>query len=198
MKTILITFSATMAAVALVASLFLQSILGAFGLAAISIDTLQNLRTSKQVVDSMKKRHDQKKLKTSTKLVKRSGKRIAATALAAATIGTVAVIVTMASLEVADYCEEKEDLQEDANILYGTLDKFDLAQCIEEGKKDSQSLLTQAMIASGSAVSNALESTARYSAEKWASIKKASLQALGSTGEYAAGFWDATKSLVVR
>jgi hypothetical protein len=45
-KTVLFTFTVTIAMVTLVATLFLNTILGAFGLAATSIETLQNLKTS--------------------------------------------------------------------------------------------------------------------------------------------------------
>ena len=55
-KTIFLTITATIAVVIFVASLFLNTILGIFGMAATSIETLQNLKTSQQVVDRMKTR----------------------------------------------------------------------------------------------------------------------------------------------
>lgn len=194
MKTALLTFSITVAAIALVAVLFLNTILGAFGLAATSIETLQNLRASHQVVDKMKQRHSQKKLNVSRKLAKDSTKRVASTALAAATVGTVAVAVTMASFEVARYCEQKEELQGDANILYGTHVEFDMSQCLEEGKQDSKDLLDELKNSSVAAVSNAFDESARYSAETWAAIRAATVEAFQSAGVAVGELWDATRS----
>ena len=85
-KTIFFTFTATMAVVTLVATLFLNTILGAFGLAATSIETLQNLKTSQQIVKRMKTRQAQKKLKVTKRFAKRPAKRIASAAVAAATV----------------------------------------------------------------------------------------------------------------
>ncbi len=198
MKEIFLTFFTTVALVAVAASLFLNTILGVFGWTATSIDTMHNLKASHQVVERMKKRHDQKKLKATRKFTKRAAKRVASTALAAATVGTVAVALTMTSLEVSDYCEEKQVLQEDDNILYGTQIEFDLEECIEEGKEESKVILSQLKNSSVKAVSSAFNSTVQYSAENWAAIKKACLQALQSKGEAAADLWDTAKSWLMK
>lgn len=170
MKTILLTFSATLAAVSMAGYLFLTPLLGAFGLAATSIDRLQELVASKQIVDRVKRRHQQKRLVVSKKFARKSSRRVASTALAAVTVGTVAVAVTTMSLEVADYCEEKAALQEEANILYGTDDTVDMERCFEEGKQDSKALFVELRTSSADAVSNAFEATANYSAEKWDAV----------------------------
>lgn len=196
-KTILLTFSITLSTVTLIAYLFLNTILGAFGLTATTIDALQNLKSSHFVAQQMKMRHKQRKLKATKRFAARSGKRVASTALAAATIGTVAVITTMTYLEVSDYCEEKQDLQEDANILYGTKVEFDFDQCVEEGKEDSKRIMSEAKQYSIETASTAFDSTVRYSAEKWAVIKDATMQTLQSTGEGASELWDSTKSWLV-
>ncbi len=198
MKTIFLTFSVTVAAVTVAASLFLNTILGAFGLAVTSIETLQKLQASQQVVQRMTERHDQKKRKAAKKLAERSTKRVASTALAAATIGAVAVAVTMISLEVADYCEEKKEIQEDANLLNATQIEFNLEQCIEEGKEDSKAILSEMKNSSVLAISTAFSNTALYSGEKWAAVKEASVQALQSMGEASGGLWDAVKSWLTK
>ena len=192
-KTILITFSATIAAVSLAASLFLNSILGMFGLAATTVESLNNLRASEQVLNKVKHRHAKKKTRVAKRLVKRSGKRVAATALAAATIGTVAVAVAMTSMEIADYCSEKKDLQEEANVLHGTNVEFDTEQCVEESKDDAEALLTEAKTAVTSSVSDAFESTAHYSKELWASAKTATGHAYDSTSFALGKMWDRTQ-----
>lgn len=111
-------------------------------------------------------------------------------------MGTVAVAVTMISLEVADYCEEKQQLQEDANILYGTQTEFDLQQCIEGGKEDSRRLFNQPKNSSVKAVRNVFTSKADFSADRWAAIKEANIQALQTTGKAASSVWDAAISWV--
>ena len=68
----------------------------------------------------------QKKSRITKRFVKRSGKRVASGALAAATVGTVAVVAAMTTIEIADYCEEQKELQADLDILDGTSTEFDL------------------------------------------------------------------------
>jgi hypothetical protein len=197
MKAILLTFSVTLTAIALAASLFFNTLLGAFGLTMTSIDALQNLKTSQLVAERMKKRHEEKKIKTTKKYATRASKRVASTALAAATIGTVAVVATMTYFEITDYCEEKQDLQEDANILYQTEVTFDFDQCIQEGKKDSVTIMSEVKESSITMVSSALNDISQYSINKWADVKDASLQALQSTGNGAGVLWDSITSWLV-
>lgn len=144
LRTILLTFTATTAALGLAGSLFLNTILGSFGLVATSVETLRGLQASHQVVETMKARHQRKKLKAGKRFAKRAGRRVATAAVAAATIGTVAVTVTMAGMEVNDYCEERRALQEEANLLYGTDAAFDWGRCYEEGKEDAKTILADA------------------------------------------------------
>lgn len=193
MKTILLTFSATLAAVIFAASVFLNSILGLFGFASIPINKLQSLNNTHQIVEKIKTRHTKRKLNVSKKFYKKSSKRVASSALAAATIGTIAVAVTMASIEVIDYCGEKQELQEDANILYDTNVTFDYQQCLEEGKNDSQLILNEAITNSGKAVSDTFETTSKYSTEKWDELKESSIEAYNSTSEDADKLWDEVK-----
>lgn len=192
LKTILFTFTTTIAIVTLFATLFLNTILGAFGLAATSIETLQNLKTSQQIVERMKTRQAQKKLK----FTKRFAKRIASAAVAAATVGTIGVAVAVTALEANDYCEEKSELQEDADILNGTKTEFDYRACYEDGKKDLSAVLTQVKDSTVEAASDAWKSTAHYSAEKWTSIKESCSDALESAGGASSRLWDAAVAWV--
>ena len=89
LKTIFFTFTATIAMLSLIATLFLNTILGAFGLAATSIEKLQTLKTSRQVVERIKTWQAQKKLKVAKRFAKRPAKRIASAAAPAATAGTI-------------------------------------------------------------------------------------------------------------
>ena len=183
--------------VSLVATLFLNTILGAFGLAATSIETLQNLKTSQQIVQRMKTRQAQKKLKVTKRFAKRPAKRIASAAAAAATVGTIGVAVAVTALEANDYCEEKRELQEDSDILNGTDTEFDYAACYEEGKKDLSAVLMQVKDSTVEAVSDAWRSTSHYSAEKWTSIKESCTHALNQRVMPRHDWWDAAISWAV-
>ena len=61
MKSVLLTFITTLAALAFASTFFLNTLLGTFGLAATSIDTINNLKSSQIVIDKMKTRHHIKK-----------------------------------------------------------------------------------------------------------------------------------------
>ncbi|MGB5198417.1 MAG: hypothetical protein WBN68_11080 [Sedimenticolaceae bacterium] len=193
-KTIFLTFSLTLTAVGLAASLFLNSILGLFGLAATSVGTLSSLQASQQIVEKMKQRHLRKKARVSKRFVKRSGKRVASAALAAATVGTVAVAVAMTSMEISDYCEEKETLQKDANLLYGTDVAFDLETCIEESQDDANAILSEATDTVMQTVEDAFDKTGEYSREAWANVKRATGDALDSTSGALSDIWESAKS----
>ena len=193
MKTILLTFTTTMAALTFAANLFLNSILGVFGLVTTSVDTLTNLQSSQKIVEKMKTRHKAKKLDITKNFAKRTSKKLASTALAAATIGTVAVVVTVASIEVADYCEEKKSLQEDYNILYGTKQEFDFNHCLEEGKNESKMMLEEIKLSTTEAVNSAMSSTVEYSNEKWLAIKEASAEVFKSSEIATNELWSSLK-----
>lgn len=193
MKTIFLTFTTTVAVISFAASLFLNSILGAFGLAATSVETLTKLQSSQKIVEQMKTRHQAKKRDVTKNFAKKSSKKIASTALAAATIGTVAVVVTVASIEVADFCEEKKSLQEDANILYGTKDEFDFDNCLEEGKQDSKIMLDEIKDSTIASANEAIDSTIEYSNEQWLAVKEASAKAFKSSEIATSELWFSLK-----
>lgn len=145
----------------------------------------------------MKQRHNEKKLNTSKRLVKRSTKRVASTTLAAATIGTAAVALTTISLEVADYCEERRSLQEDANILDGTDIAFDLEQCIEEAEQDANTIFAELQNLSNKKITDTINATADYSEDAWDYVKDATIDAVYSTGEVTADVWDTIISSMI-
>lgn len=187
------TFSLTIMAVAMAATLFLNSILGAFGLVSTSLDNLHNLRESKQIVSKMKDRHKTRKANVSRKFVRKSGRKAASTAIAASTIGTVAVVLTVASLEVVDYCDEKKELLDEENILYGTGNTFDYDACLTEGKEESRKIIESVKNDLSTTVTSAWEDTRKFSNEKWEEIKISSMDALSSTAESAGELWDSLR-----
>ena len=193
-KTILITFSATLSALALAANLFLNSILGAFGLVATSIDNLSQLQASQKVVQTMKKRHTQRKSRVTKRFVKRSGKRVASTALAAATVGTVAVAAVVTTMAISDHCGEKRLLQEDGNVFHGTSTAFDLDRCLGESADDAEQILASATEEVQAKASGAFDATAQYSQGIWDDIKSATSRALDYTDSTFADLWNSATS----
>ena len=181
MKSVLLTFTTTLAALTFASTFFLNTLLGTFGLAATSIDTLNNLKSSQIVIDKMKTRHHIKKQALTKKFAKRSSRRVASASLAAATIGTIAVAITMTGFEVHDYCEDKAALQDEQNILFGTTNEFDFEACINEGKIESKRILTDVKEAASEHVSKAIDSTAQYSHEKWHALKESNSNTFSST-----------------
>jgi len=144
-KTVFFTLSATLSTLAFVSSLFLNSILATFGLVSTSIETLNKLHQSKQIVEQMKTRHTAKKKNFSKKFIQRAGAKISSTATSAIPIvGAVGAVIAVASIEVRYYCEDKQDLHEDENTLYGTQSAFDNEQCLQEAQDDSKQLIITA------------------------------------------------------
>ena len=139
---------------------FFTSIFAMFGYAALPIESLSSLTHSKNIVQKMQSRHKTKSANVSKRFIKRSGKKVAVTAVSAATIGTVAVIGTLTYLEVTQYCDEKQALNEDANILFDEQESFDMQACLEQGKQDSALIVNEAwqsVKSSGSEVFDSIE-----------------------------------------
>ena len=197
MKPVLLTFTTTLAALTFASTFFLNTLLGTFGLAATSIDTLNNLKSSQMVVDKMKTRHQLKKQALTKKLAKRSSRRVATASLAAATIGTAAVAITMTGFEIHDYCEDKASLQDEQNILFGTNNEFDFEACIDEGKIESKRILLDVKAAASEHVNNAINSTTQYSHEKWNALKALNNDTFSSTDDAVNELKDSLKSWLI-
>ena len=136
-KTIFSTLLVTLCIGLIAVKFFFTSIFSLFGYAALPLEKLKSLQHSKQIVKKMQHRHKTKSANVSKRFIKRSGKKVAITAVSAATIGTVAVIGTLTYLEVSQYCDDKRLLNEDANVLFDTQNDFDMQACLEQGKQDS-------------------------------------------------------------
>ena len=109
-----------------------------------------------------------------------------------------AVFVTMTSLEVADYCEDKRELMKDADALDGTLTQFDNNQCALEAKRDVKIMMDEARRSSDVVIRNALDETAGYGESKWTQLKALSMRAMQTTEQAAEALWDAVKRPLVK
>ena len=197
MKTILLTSSVTASAMALIFALFLSPILGRFGLVATSVETMQGLTAASRVVEKMRLRQAAKKARIKNRFAKRASRRVSSLALAASTIGTAAVVVTMVGLEVADYCEEKRELMVDEGILNGSAVSFDFEQCLEEGKAEAEGLVEELEESSLQAASSAIDATSEYGRMKWSALKRAYAEAIESATSASYDMWDAIQAWVV-
>ena len=139
----------------------------------------------------MKKRHKTKKLGVSKKYVKRSSKKIASSAVAAATIGTAGVVITIAGLEVYDYCEDKEELNEDENILYSKNEEFNYSECLTATSEDSKKIIYSVKEAVPKLVGEAWEDTKNISSDTWESTKEMSAVAWDASLVILEGIWKA-------
>ncbi|WP_275098765.1 hypothetical protein [Sedimenticola hydrogenitrophicus] len=140
-------------------------------------------------MEKMKKRHKDKKLNLPKKFVKRSSKKIASSAVTAATIGTAGVVITVAGLEVYDYCEDRKELHEDENILFKTNSEFDYTQCLADAKNDSNEIIISVKKAVPEMVDSAWEDTKDISNEMWAFTKKISTETWSSATSAGGKLW---------
>lgn len=145
-KPIISTFLITTSSLLLVGNIFFNSLFGMLGYAAIPLEQLHKLKASTQVVDKLKANHKAKKKKVTKRFAKRTGKKVGATAVSAATIGTVAVVGTLTYIELNEYCEEKRELLKEENILFNKNQSFDFTQCMEEAKADSTQIAEEAWL----------------------------------------------------
>lgn len=145
-KSVLSTFSITVVTMLFVVKLFFSSMLGFLGYATLPLEQFQKLKASQQVVNKLKANHKAKKVKVTKRFFKRTGKKVGATAISAATIGTVAVVGTLTYIEINEYCEDKNTLIEEENILFNKSDVFDFDACVEEVKSDSSKITQEAWL----------------------------------------------------
>ena len=192
MKIIFISISATLIVAFFVMSIFLNSILGVFGLASTTVDALNNLKESKQILDVVKKRHNIKALNISKRFTKRSSKKAAASAVSAATLGTAAVVITVVGLEVMDYCNEKQELHEEGNILFKTNNKFNYTECLSEAKNDSKAIIISIKNAVPAAILSSWENTKSISRETWEKTKETSIKIWQSASAVSETAWHAS------
>ncbi|MES9902801.1 MAG: hypothetical protein ABW168_08970 [Sedimenticola sp.] len=191
-KVVISTLSVTFATLAVAGTVFLNSILGMFDLAltsAESVQTINELKNSKQIVERMKTRNKDRKDAVPGKFLKRTGTKIASSAAAAATIGTAAVVVTVAAFEVESYCDDKKELHEDGNILNSTSDEFDYETCAKEATADTKRLMSSVKDSVTGSVADAWESTKDYTAESMTGVEESSSETWEKTKKSLKSWW---------
>lgn len=171
MKTIILTITLTLSIITATVAFAGQAILGLAGFTVVTVDKLHKLTAASQVLDKVKVHHSKRKLRTSKRFVKKASRKVASTAVAAATIGTVAVAATMIGLEVADYCEQQQEINELDNVLNGTNQAFDFNQCVDEASENTQLIFEEVKQAAIAAGSNAFESIKSVASDYLASAR---------------------------
>ncbi len=184
MKIVISTLMVTIITGVIVVKFFLNSVFSLFGYAVLPIESLKSLTHSKKIVQKMQHRNRAKSANVSKNFIKRSGKKVAITAVSAATIGTVAVIGTLTYLEISQYCEDKQVLNEEANILFDTDKQFDMNACLEQGKKDSAYFGNEAWQSIKKTSSDVLESIEQTSDELLDPSRKATTELFESIDEW--------------
>ena len=142
LKTVLLTVGTTLVAVLLVFKLFTEPLLAMAGLGYTSLASLQKLQAGNTVLREMQRRNDSRRQGAARRFNKKAQKKLAVSALAAATIGTPAVALATIKLEVDDECERRAQLHDDADLLFGTETAFDTELCLADLKTETQDELT--------------------------------------------------------
>ena len=184
MKAVLSTIFVIFFSAFIAVKFFFSSIFALFGYAALPIENLASLTHSKKIMQKMQSRHKTKSANVSKRFIKRSGKKVAVTAVSAATIGTVAVIGTLTYLEISQYCDEKRILNEDANILFDTQETFDMQACLEQGKQDSAHFANEAWQSIKNSGSEVLDSIEKSSDELLDPSRKATVELFESMDKW--------------
>lgn len=184
MKAVLSTLMVTIMSGVIVIQFFLSSLFSFFGYAVLPLENLKSLTHSKKIVQKMQHRNKVKSANVSKRFIKRSGKKVAVTAVSAATIGTVAVIGTLTYLEISQYCDDKKALNEEANILFDTNKQFDMNACLEQGKQDSAHFANEAWQNIKETSSDVLESIEQTSDELLDPSRKATTELFESIDEW--------------
>jgi hypothetical protein len=195
MKTVVLTFTFTIIAIALSAKIFFTSILTGLGYTVTTIDSLNKLNHSQQIVEKVKKRHKSKKIKATKTFVKNSGKKIATSAIAASTVGTLAVIGAVTAFEMREFCDEKKELLEESNILHDTDIKFDYSVCLKDAKEDSKKFIDEVTDNVSLASSELIKNTKIYSDETWSDIKASIQSTYISTSNFSSDLWSAIQRI---
>lgn len=168
----------------------MNSILGMFGFAVNSIEMVDDLARSNKIVETMQKRNELKRKNASNKFIKKSSKRISSSVLAASTIGTVAVVLVVSSLEVIDYCDEKRELLAEQDLLFDTNSEFDYQICLKEAGADSGRVAEEIKNSASSSVQEAWGDAKDYSDKKWNEITNSLDSMYDSTSTSTRNFWD--------
>lgn len=166
--------------VSLVSWIFFNSIVGVFGFATISLEAFNNLRESEAIVESMRDRHQKKKANLNKKVGKRASKRVATSALAAATVGTVVVTTAVAGFEAEDYCQERRALLDDQRLLFPDEDveEFSYEQCFDSALSDMTDATAELTDKSLAQLKSIWESLGEVTDQYYEELKAQGLEAL--------------------
>ncbi len=134
----------TLAITTLILKLGYASILAGFGLAAVDAKMLGKLKQSQRIVSQIKTRNQNKRVKARSRFLKRTGKKLVVGSAAALSLGTAAVVLTTIGLEVEDYCDYLDDLEQERAILSEESAEFDMQACAEAAKDDMNDLAEHA------------------------------------------------------
>jgi len=193
-KVILGTITITLIVMTIVASLFMNIILGFFGQGVVSLEAIQGLKASEQIVKKMKNRHKTKRVNLTKRLVKKSSKKIAASSVAA-TVGPAGVILVLGYFEAEDYCHRQGELLADENILFGTNKEFDIKTCLSTAKVDLEEIAKSSIAHANVTMEKTWEDTMVISKNAWQQSKELSNGVWNSAKKLSKGAWKGAKGL---
>jgi hypothetical protein len=104
------------------------------GYVAVSAATYAAYKSASMAIDKIKQRNIAKKSDLKQKTAKKAGKRLGASAIAAGTVGTVAVVGVGTSFLIEDHCEDLREIYELDSLLGPQELQFDYGVCLADTK----------------------------------------------------------------
>lgn len=144
LKVVLVSVLATLALLIVVLKFSYSAIFSGLGLSVVDTTMLSKLKRSQRVVSQIQARNQNKRARAHKRFLKRTGKKLVVGSAAALTLGTTAVVLTTIGLEVEDYCDYLEDLEQERAILNAEQPRFDPLACAEMAKNDMDALAEHA------------------------------------------------------
>jgi len=92
-------------------------------------------KAASEVLDRVRLKNSERKNGLQNKTAKKAGKRLASTAIAAGTVGTIAVIGAGTIFLIEDHCDELAEINELNQLIEDSNEGFDYQVCFEETKE---------------------------------------------------------------
>ncbi|MDN3651608.1 hypothetical protein QWY77_02335 [Thalassotalea ponticola] len=125
-------------------ALFFTNVASLAGFTVVPTEKFDQLTASHDAIEKLKLNHAKQKTLTTEHFFNRTSQKVGQTALSALTIGAQAVVGTLTYMELNEYCEEKQRLSEQENLLFNINNGFDFDTCLRFAKKDSIDIKEQA------------------------------------------------------
>lgn len=195
-KPILLTLGASLAGLSLTLAVLAKPLLSAMGLSLVPVSKVAEWRASQQAVQKLRKRNASRRAKAPRRLVRRAGRRVGSALVASVSLGAPAVALTLTGLELSDYCDEQQQLAEEADLLNGTRTEFDFQRCLEQAGEQTGAILAEAGRLAMARAEAAWQDSLEAGRAHWAEAMTGLEQAARAAREQADQLWDQLRELL--